>query len=326
MNRYDYMDSDLKGVISEAKDGNMKAALLEAESVFPRLRSEEERDYCDRLIRRFSTGPREKLAAGEPLAAKLAVLHENYWLASMLDDDAGHERKNELLAALKEEIPECRGAREEGEVFDRLSGLLAKDGYHALFGTTIPYSDMLLWKNQREESRHVELMDSSVDVTIRALSGFESLGWTGFSTLNLLYVGGWAVGRTINAVMPAWEGLDKEFFDIRLIIHESQHCSDYARFPGMTPIELEYRAKLAEIYYARATKGALLRMYRAEALGDGKGPHAKANFKVFEELGRRVDIDACMANNGYDLIDGAVYDMFVKSSDEMKAQMGRKGI
>lgn len=320
MTRYDYMNSDLKGVISEARDGNVKAALREAESILPKLHGDEERDYCDRLIRRFSAGPGKCPAAGEPLAARLAVLYENYWRASMLGDDAEHDRKDELLAALREGIPECRGAGEEDEVFDRLSGILAKDGYHALFGDTIPYSDMLLWKSQREEARHVELIDSSVDVTIRALSGFESLGWMGFGTLNLLYVGGWATGGTINAVMPAWEGLDKEFFDIRLVTHESQHCSDYARFPGMTPLELEYRAKLAEIYYARATKGTILRMYRAEALGEGKGPHSRANFKLFDELGRRVDIDACMANDGYDLIDGAVYDMFIESSAGMKAR------
>jgi hypothetical protein len=319
MNRYDYMDSRIKNVIANAKDGNIKAALLEAKSVLPELSIAEERDYCDRLIQRFSTGQKRMVDEGDPLVVRLTALYEDYWRDSMLGEECDHERKSELLESLKVNFLECRDAGDEDGVFARLSGLLEEHGRHSLFGDTIPYGDMLIWKSQRDEKRHVELIDSAVDVSVRRLSDFESLGWMGYGTLNLLYIGGWASGGTINAIMPAWEGIDEEFFDIRLIAHESQHCSDYLRFPGMTPTDLEYRAKLTEIYYAKAIKPAVMKLFMAEANGEGKGPHAKANFKLFDEMKKRVDIETCVANDGYDLIDNAAYGMFIESTREMKA-------
>ena len=43
---------------------------------------------------------------------------------------------------------------------------------------------------------------------------------------------------------------ESERFLVSLLKHEAQHTVDMKRFPGITPAELEYRAKLVELHYS----------------------------------------------------------------------------
>ena len=43
---------------------------------------------------------------------------------------------------------------------------------------------------------------------------------------------------------------ESERFLVSLLKHEAQHTTDMKQFPGITPAELEYRAKLAELHYS----------------------------------------------------------------------------
>ena len=57
--------------------------------------------------------------------------------------------------------------------------------------------------------------------------------------------------------------------------HEAQHTVDMKRFPGITPAELEYRAKLVELHYC-SDLGLLQKFLLAADERKSKDSHALA--------------------------------------------------
>ncbi len=91
--------------------------------------------------------------------------------------------------------------------------------------------------------------------------------------------GGWTSpdGR-INCIEQAYDFESKRFL-VSLLKHEPQHASDMKRFPGITPAELEYRAKLVELCYSGDP--ALLRKFLSEADESRPGDsHAAASARI----------------------------------------------
>ena len=75
--------------------------------------------------------------------------------------------------------------------------------------------------------------------------------------------GGWASpDGTINCIEQAYD-FESERFLVSLLKHEAQHTVDMKQFPGITPAELEYRAKLVELHYS--SDPGLLQEFMAEA-------------------------------------------------------------
>ena len=63
--------------------------------------------------------------------------------------------------------------------------------------------------------------------------------------------GGWASeDGTIQCIESAYD-FESEKFTVSLLKHEAQHAKDLKEYPDITPAELEYRAKLVELYYSR---------------------------------------------------------------------------
>ncbi len=75
-----------------------------------------------------------------------------------------------------------------------------------------------------------------------------------------------------------------EAFRVSYLNHEAQHFSDYQRFPGLSPVNLEYRAKLAELIAAKSAK-RLFRKFTAEAKKDLKFPHSHASWRLLNDMG-----------------------------------------
>jgi hypothetical protein len=312
------MDTMLKGVISNAKDGNLKAAVNEAKEILPKLNDGQEIKYCNAFIERFTIETKSLKFKDDIVVDKVLGIFEEYWRNVMLSDNESEYIERNLIQKIRNSFNECVDAIDDDSVFSRLSELLESKGYYSLFGRVIPFSDVLIWKRQQNGKRQIKLIDSSVEINLNMNFDFISLGWSGFSTLNLLYTGGWATNGTINAVMPAWKGINEEYFNIRLIAHEAQHCSDYLNFPNMEPMDLEYRAKLTEIYYANKIKPDLIRIYKTEANNNVSSPHAKANYKLFEQLGKSIDIDKCIEENKYDELNEIIYNVFINDTNERK--------
>ena len=118
------------------------------------------------------------------------------------------------------------------------------------------------------------------------LDGFESLGWTSWLTCDRRATGGWATDTALYAVMPRYKGgLQSNEFKAVLLTHEAQHFSDKTQFKAMQSWELEYRAKLAELWAAdEQVARERLEKFAASVSDDKQIPHSYANTLVLQHL------------------------------------------
>ena len=171
------------------------------------------------------------------------------------------------------------------EVFltERLQSLFEAEGYHALFGKTQGYYGPYIWRETVPTVYRVELPEGEAEYTVNILKGFVFRGWMDYLTFGRFGTGGWASpDGTVNCVGQAYD-FESERFLVSLLKHEAQHTVDMKRFPGITPAELEYRAKLVELHYSGDI--SLLQKFISEA-DEGKtgDSHAVASARIRREF------------------------------------------
>lgn len=139
---------------------------------------------------------------------------------------------------------------EEEILTERLQSVFEANGYHALFGKTQGYYGPYIWKDTVPTVYSVELPGGTAEYTVNILKGFVFRGWMDYLTFGRFGTGGWASpDGTINCIEQAYD-FESERFLISLLKHEAQHTADMKQFTGITPAELEYRAKLVELHYS----------------------------------------------------------------------------
>ena len=155
---------------------------------------------------------------------------------------------DKLLTGLKAllDMPDA----EESLLAEQLQSMFEAQGYHALFGKTQGYYGPYIWRDTVPTVYRVELPGGTADYTVNILKGFVFRGWMDYLTFGRYGTGGWASpDGTINCIEQAYD-FKSERFLVSLLKHEAQHTVDMKQFPGITPAELEYRAKLVELYYS----------------------------------------------------------------------------
>ena len=158
------------------------------------------------------------------------------------------EAADKLLAGLKK-LLNMPDADEESPV-ERLQSLFEAEGYHALFGKTQGYYGPYIWRDTVPTVYRVELPGGTAEYTVNILKGFVFRSWMDYLTFGRYGTGGWASkDGTINCIEQAYN-FESESFLVSLLKHEAQHTVDMKQFPNITPMELEYRAKLVELHYA----------------------------------------------------------------------------
>ena len=158
------------------------------------------------------------------------------------------EAADKLLAGLKK-LLNMPDADEESPV-ERLQSLFEAEGYHALFGKTQGYYGPYIWRDTVPTVYRVELPGRAAEYTVNILKGFVFRSWMDYLTFGRYGTGGWASkDGTINCIEQAYN-FESESFLVSLLKHEAQHTVDMKQFPNITPMELEYRAKLVELHYA----------------------------------------------------------------------------
>ncbi len=157
-------------------------------------------------------------------------------------------------------------------------------GYHALFGKTQGYYGPYIWRDTVPTVYRVELPEGTADYTVNILDGFVFRGWMDYLTFGRYGTGGWASpDGTINCIRQAYD-FESERFLVSLLKHEAQHAADMKRFPGITPAELEYRAKLVELHYSG--DAGLLQKFLSEAdENKANDSHAVASTRISREFG-----------------------------------------
>ena len=187
------------------------------------------------------------------------------------------EAANKLLRQLRIllDMPEA----DEALLTARLQAAFEAEGYHALFGKTQGYYGPYIWKETVPTVYRVALPDGAADYTVNILKGFVFRSWMDYLTFGRYGTGGWASpDGTINCIEQAYD-FESERFRVSLLKHEAQHAVDMKRFPGISPAELEYRAKLVELHFSSDL--SLLQKFLSEAderkTGDS---HAAASARI----------------------------------------------
>jgi hypothetical protein len=139
---------------------------------------------------------------------------------------------------------------------------------------------------------------------VHFMQDFVLRGWLHWKTGGAQGAGGWYQQDD-----PSWpdglycvadrypEPLDENrTFQVSLLGHEAQHVADHRAHPGLSSVELEYRAKLVElIAYDRVEER--LSAFLADARNDPAEPHPYAAHLITERLaGRLFDTHAADAD------------------------------
>ena len=157
------------------------------------------------------------------------------------------EAADKLLTGLKVllDVPDA-----EELLTEQLQSVFEAKGYHALFGKTQGYYGPYIWRDTVPTVYRVELPSGTAEYTVNILKGFVFRSWMDYLTFGKFGTGGWASPNgTINCIEQAYD-FESERFLVSLLKHEAQHTVDMKQFPGITPAELEYRAKLVELHYS----------------------------------------------------------------------------
>ena len=224
-----FMNGDMRGAIAYMRDHEEFQDVLPAYTAIfedQKYRAYELSDALNGILRLYQIYFRDIFYCGLP------------------ETEAADKLLAELRALLG--MPDA----DEALLTERLRSAFEAEGYHALFGRTQGYYGPYIWRDTVPTVYHVQLPDGTAEYTVNLLKGFVFRGWMDYLTFGRYGTGGWASpDGTINCVEQAYD-LESERFLVSLLKHEAQHTVDMKRFPGITPEELEYRAKLVELHYA----------------------------------------------------------------------------
>ena len=205
------------------------------------------------------------------------VYYRDVFYCGLPETEAADKLRKQLKVLL--EMPDA----EEALLTARLQSAFEAKGYHALFGKTQGYYGPYVWKDTVSTVYSVELPGGTAEYTVNILRGFVFRSWMDYLTFGRFGTGGWASpDGTINCIAQAYD-FESERFLISLLKHEAQHTVDMKQFPGITPAELEYRAKLVELHYSGDL--GLLQKFLSEAdEGKTNDGHAIASARLKREF------------------------------------------
>jgi len=209
----------------------------------------EDSKYAECVGARLRTPPAIQ-ASVDPFAAQVALAYQRYWQKSF--PAAANRKANEdTLQATLAKLAGLSGKHDFGDVEAAITEKLQARGFFALTGLTPPFRELMLWRKQTERDFTVALPEQEYTAHVVMLDDFVSLGWAAWATCEHRANGGWATETALYAVMPRYAGgIDGNEFRSVLLTHETQHFADKNRFKSLKPWELEYRAKLAELWAA----------------------------------------------------------------------------
>ena len=288
-----FMNGDIKGAIAYMREHEEFKDILPAYvAIFENgeYRTFDIPDRLDEILRLYQIYYRDTFYCGLPEAAE------------------------KLLAGLKAllNVPDA----EEALLAERLQAVFEAEGYHALFGKTQGYYGPYVWRETVPTVYQVGLPDGTAEYTVNILKGFVFRSWMDYLTFGRFGTGGWASpDGTINCIEQAYD-FESERFLVSLLKHEAQHTVDMKQFPGITPAELEYRAKLVELHYSGNL--GLLQKFLSEADESRTGDsHAMASARIKREF---ADTD----QRSLPCVQARALELLHAHTDEMEEKYGKQ--
>ena len=290
-----FMNGDIKGAIAYMRDHEEFKDILPAYvAIFENCeyRTFDVPDTLNDILRLYQVYFRDTFYCGIPEA----------------------EAADKLLTGLKALLNMPQAGEEL--LAEQLRSTFEAKGYHALFGRTQGYYGPYIWRDTIPTVYRVELPDKTAEYTVNILKGFIFRSWMDYLTFGRYGTSGWASpDGTINCVEQAYD-FESERFLVSLLKHEAQHTVDMKQFPGITPAELEYRAKLVELHYSGDL--GLLQKFLSEAdESRAEDSHAVASARIRFEF---ADTDQTELPS----IQARALELFHAHTKEMEAKYGKQ--
>ena len=168
-----------------------------------------------------------------------------------------------------------------------VESLLQESGIGSITKKSVPLLDFIAWKSQRMQTYRVELTDEAHDVNVIFLSDLVSHGWMDYATMGKMGTGGWVEQDAVYCIEDQYD-TSSERFHVSFLKHEARHLADLKRNPGLSPLILEYRAKLTELANADSTLAAIIEAMETRAMSNGATVHVRADHKVVTEMRRQL--------------------------------------
>lgn len=188
--------------------------------------------------------------------------HEDKWIENVVNSYRHYfvdvlTKKVELLVAetrlletLNDLLPSDKKGLDMSTAEENLKAIFNEKNYFFLGGRVLPHYGPFIWKKSDKKMHHVELLDTTEEVQVNFLDDFLMLSWLHFATFGEVYAGGWAEKDALYCILPNYrDKLETDPFLVSFLKHEAQHYNDYKQFPKLTGADLEYRAKLTELYF-----------------------------------------------------------------------------
>jgi hypothetical protein len=239
------------------------------------------------MIQRFGARavPPPRPDVDDAFVSEVVWLYQTYWWHALISPAQRDQYGGQLQLALSTLLRAPDIINDWDALDERVARELRARGYYSQLGNTPPLRELMVWRTQDSSLREVQLPERSYAVRLEVLNDFVTRGWSSFARCERASNGGWATDERLYAVGPAFPlGLDSEAFRASLLGHETQHFADLRRFPALQPWELEYRAKLAELWMSRDSLRFLLSKFSHDQGDDEQVPHLFANKRVMRAL------------------------------------------
>ena len=170
---------------------------------------------------------------------------------------------------------------------DRVVSIVNEEGYECLCGETQGFFGPYIWKDSTKETFEVELPEGTENYPIIMMDGFISRSWLDFISFSKTGAGGWTRRDGLLCCVRKVYDITSDQFKISFLKHEAQHSFDNKKYPKITSVELEYRAKLVELIYWPDNK--IIKLIHNEANDSNKdNSHAYASYLIIRDLSKRL--------------------------------------
>ncbi|MBL6992231.1 MAG: hypothetical protein ISR65_20770 [Bacteriovoracaceae bacterium] len=233
-----------------------------------------------------------RFKAKDQFVRDLLEVYKKYWKLALLKEAAQKKAENylshEIETLLKNYSINFKKSKGINYLEKMVSKELTKRGFYHILGVVQPLRELEIWKRERKKIYTVELFKKTKQkVTVVFMEEFVTNGWADYASCGITFPGGWAKKDALYCVKKRYS-VNSESFNVTYLVHEAQHFSDYKKFPKLKQIDLEYRAKLAEIYSSKRLLYTLIENFTAEESTDLSIPHSYASNKIIADLSKKV--------------------------------------
>lgn len=230
--------------------------------------------------------------SNNPVINAIDAIYQDYYRMMFWQHSSREQAAERLCKALCKLLSlqiTCDGPESLEAAEEAAGAAIAGEGYCFLGGTTSGYFGPYIWRTTEPVQYDIALPQGARTLTVCMMDGFISRSWLDFLSFGKIGTGGWAGSDgQLYCVRSAYKAdFEKPSFQISYLMHEAQHALDKELYPGISPLHLEYRAKLVElIAYPRLTK---FKSFLMEASGsDEANFHAFASYQIVNGLSQRI--------------------------------------